>query len=126
MIDVTRSTIPQLSDELPAPPVGLGAVWEAVRTITVNELTVDVTTTRELTAVDGARLTIKVSQTQHGRGTGPGNLTTEAHGTGEVVLDLGKVLPAHVSFELQQDIELDSGATRLARHETSAMTLTEH
>ncbi|HEX4417743.1 MAG TPA: energy transducer TonB [Kofleriaceae bacterium] len=125
MIDATRSTLPQLSDELPDQPVGVGAVWEAVRTITASELTVDVTTTRELTTVDGARLTIKVSQTQHGRGTGPGNLTTEAHGTGQVVLDLGKVLPARVSFDLQQDVELDSGATRLVQHETSAMTLTE-
>jgi hypothetical protein len=50
-----------------------------------------------------------------GRGSGPGNLTTEARGAGEVVLDLGKVIPTRVRFDLQQDIEVDAGGTRKLR-----------
>jgi hypothetical protein len=123
-IEASRSTFSQLSDELPDEPIGVGAVWETTRRVTGGELTVDVTTTRELTAVDGTRLTFKVSQTQHGRGSGPGNLTTEARGTGEVVLDLGTVIPTRVRFDLQQDIELDADGARLAQHHTSTLTLT--
>lgn len=57
------ATLTQLSEQLamalPDKPIGVGAIWKHRRTMRQNQLTVVMTTTVELTAIDGDRITFK-------------------------------------------------------------------
>jgi hypothetical protein len=109
-----KLAIGQMVVPLPAEPIGPGAKWEAVETITQDGISVREKTTFELVALDGPRALIRTRTVQSADrqpaalpglpdGVSAEVATLRGSGTGEIELDLRRLVPGSA----REDVEVD-------------------
>lgn len=99
--------IDQMTVPFPDEPIGVGAKWEVAQKVLEAGMTLDQTTTFEVTGVDGVRVSLRFSVTL---AAPPGKLESRfasglsaeverltGSGDGTIEVDLGKVLPVALS-----------------------------
>ena len=111
-----------IDESLPDEPVGVGAAWEVARTVTSGDIVFALTTSYLVTAIDGSRVTLKVSY--DGKAGTSDQATTHLTGKSEAVIDLRDAVPISVKLDVTQDTELGRGTSRLSEHSTSIVTMT--
>jgi hypothetical protein len=104
-----KDSLANVSTPLPDEPVGPGAKWQVHLPIKTQGMTVDQTMTYELVSVEGEHVTIRVALGQSAaaqkieNAAMPGisvDLTRmSGSGTGQIVLDLGRVMPVQANIE---------------------------
>jgi hypothetical protein len=106
-----------IDEALPEEPVGVGASWQVERTTSIGDIVFVVTTTYEVTAIAGSRVTVKLTQAMDGKGD-----TSRSHatGNGKAVIDLHDAVPTSVKLDATQDSEID----KVPEHRTSSVTMT--
>ncbi|HEU0036207.1 MAG TPA: hypothetical protein VFQ53_36590 [Kofleriaceae bacterium] len=122
-IEMSRGVVSQIVEPLPEDAVGLGAKWQTTSTVTTGEITANTTVSHELLELSGTRAKIKLTMTVHGKGSGPGNLTSETTATGETVLDLTAIVPSQAKLDMRTEVGLDMDGKRLAQLGTTKVTL---
>jgi hypothetical protein len=114
-LNSARLAIGQMVVPLPAEPVGKGAKWEAVEVVSQDGISVREKTYFELVAIDGPRVLIRtqtVQSAERQRAALPGlpdGVTAEVmslrgSGTGEIELDLRRLVPGNMREEVKTDV----------------------
>ena len=114
-VNSARLAIGQMVVPLPAEPVGPGAKWEAVETVSQDGISVREKTYFELVAIDGPRVLLRTQTVQSAdrqRAALPGLpdgvsaevVSLRGTGTGEVELDLRRLVPGSMREEVKTDV----------------------
>jgi len=120
VMDQMKETFSQASMPLPEEPVGVGAKWEVKKQVKSQNMNISQTANYELVSLEGERMTARsvITQTAANQKISspamPGmkfDLTKmSGNGKGEIVLDLGKVIPAEGVMDFQTDMSMSMNA----------------
>ncbi|HTE52759.1 MAG TPA: hypothetical protein VK698_18025 [Kofleriaceae bacterium] len=110
-----RLAIGEMVVPLPDEPVGIGARWEVVETVTQDGISVREKTYFELVALDGPRALVRTRTVQTAdkqRAALPGLpdgvsaevVSLRGSGTGEIELDLRRLVPGNAREEVETDV----------------------
>jgi hypothetical protein len=115
-MDQMKESFSKAGIQLPEEPVGIGAKWEVKMPVKSQGLTISQTATYELVSLEGDRLTARCALTQTAakqKFSSPAMpnvkidlVKMEGKGTGETVLDLGKILPAEAVMDFHSDMTM--------------------
>jgi hypothetical protein len=118
MKEILSGAVPPLPEEA----VGPGAKWEVRKTLKSQGMSIDQTSTYELVAVEGDRLTAKTTVAQR---AGSQKIQSPAmpgmkldlnkmvgNGTGELTYDLGQLLPAEATSDLRTESSMSLGGAQ--------------
>jgi hypothetical protein len=106
-----RQSIRQVTVPLPKEPVGIGARWESVSSLSTELLPLLQTAVYELERIDGERIHMKVSITQAVPTGKAGNVgALETKGGGTLTLDLSRPIPTQANFDLASASEVTSSS----------------
>jgi hypothetical protein len=118
MKEILSGAVPPLPEEA----VGPGAKWEVRKTLKSQGMSIDQTSTYELVAVEGDRLTAKTTVAQR---AGSQKIQSPAmpgmkldlnkmvgNGTGELTYDLGQLLPAQATSDLRTESSMSLGGAQ--------------
>ena len=116
VMDQMKDSFAQVAAPLPEEAVGPGAKWEARMPIKSQGMTVDQTANCELISIEGEHLTIKRTITQHASNQKIENpampgvkvdlAKMDGKGSGELNLDLGKLLPSTGTTEFHSEMAM--------------------
>ena len=118
-----RQTMEQMKESfsnagipLPEEPIGVGAIWEVKMPEKVQGMTIDKTVSYELVSLEGDRMTARSALTQTAakqKFSSPAmpnmklDLTKlDGKGTGETVMDLGKILPTEATMDSHVEMNM--------------------
>jgi Family of unknown function (DUF6263) len=116
-IEQIKDSFSRFAIPLPEQAVGAGAKWEVKMPIKSQGMTIDQTTKYQLVSIEGERLTAKTAATQsatHQKIENPAMPGMKAdvnkmsgNGTGDVSLDLGKLLPEEGNGDLHTELSME-------------------
>lgn len=130
-LEQVKQSVASLGAPFPVEAVGIGAKWEAKIPFQSQGMKIDQTVVYELTALEGESITAKSTITQTAANQkiqSPAmpalklDLTKmEGHGTGEITLELSKIIATDAAAEIHSDLSMamDTGGQK----QTMAMKL---
>ncbi len=130
VVEGMKDSFTQLGAPLPAAPVGVGATWEMPQTVNSQGMKIDQLVTYKVTKIDGDVVTLDtvVKQNAGEQKISQGGIEVEVKkvtggGTGTVVMDLTKALPASVKAKVETDAQMRAGGQDMNTNMKVDMTL---
>jgi hypothetical protein len=117
MLESMKDSLGQLAVLLPEEAVGPGAKWEVRQPVKSQEMTIMQTATYQLISSEGDRLSLKSTVAQSAANQKiespamPGMkmdlVKMTGRASGEATIDLGQLLPAHASMDVQSEMNMN-------------------
>ena len=136
-MDGMKQSMNQLSAPFPEEAVGVGAKWRVKTALVQSGITLEQVAAYEITAMEGDRVSAKVSIDQKAQpqeikgpqvpaGVKMSVVSMTSKGVGEIALDLARLLPPRVSLSLASDarMSVDAGGQHQAMNMKLEMDVT--
>jgi hypothetical protein len=125
--DQMASQMRQMSALLPQEPIGVGGRWQVTQDLPMPALRLRQTATYEVKAIDGDRISLKVSLVQEAPAQTMQNgmrLTSfEGKGDGTLVVDLARITPAEGEIRSTNSMSFDMNGMAMKTDTAATMTL---